>query len=106
MAYIRRVGILRVYWGGSIGCDVAYLEKVKISDCFKEVTMVRIYGSIFVFLGFVCGIAQIRADEMSVKVVGAPPETKGMRALFNEKDLTGWTGDARLWSVRDGVIHG
>lgn len=68
--------------------------------------MVRIYGSIFVFLGFVCGIAQIRADEMSVKVVEAPPETKGMRALFNGKDLTGWTGDARLWSVRDGVIHG
>ena len=68
--------------------------------------MVRSYGNIFVFLGFVCGIAQIHADEMSVKVVEAPAETPGMRALFNGKDLAGWTGDARLWSVRDGVIHG
>ena len=68
--------------------------------------MIRSYGSIFVFLGFVCGIAQIHADEMSVKVVEAPAETPGMRALFNGKDLAGWTGDARLWSVRDGVLRG
>lgn len=27
-------------------------------------------------------------------------------ALFNGKDLSGWEGDTRLWSVKDGVIHG
>jgi hypothetical protein len=27
-------------------------------------------------------------------------------SLFNGKDLTGWDGDPRLWSVKDGVIHG
>ena len=26
--------------------------------------------------------------------------------LFNGKDLTGWEGDARLWSVKDGCITG
>lgn len=26
--------------------------------------------------------------------------------LFNGKDLEGWNGDDRLWSVKDGVIHG
>ena len=26
--------------------------------------------------------------------------------LFNGKDLSGWDGDPRLWSVKDGVIHG
>jgi hypothetical protein len=26
--------------------------------------------------------------------------------LFNGEDLNGWDGDPRLWSVRDGVIHG
>ena len=26
--------------------------------------------------------------------------------LFNGKDLKGWTGDPRFWSVKDGVIHG
>lgn len=28
------------------------------------------------------------------------------RSLFNGRDLEGWDGDKRLWSVRDGVIHG
>lgn len=36
----------------------------------------------------------------------APAEPQGMQTLFNGKDLTGWDGDPRLWSVRDGVIHG
>lgn len=36
----------------------------------------------------------------------APAEPSGMRQLFNGTDLTGWNGDPRLWSVRDGVIHG
>ena len=29
-----------------------------------------------------------------------------MKSLFNGKDLAGWDGDPRLWSVKDGVIHG
>ncbi|MCR9198663.1 MAG: DUF1080 domain-containing protein [Planctomycetaceae bacterium] len=36
----------------------------------------------------------------------APPEPDGMQSIFNGKDLDGWDGDSRLWSVRDGVIHG
>ena len=28
------------------------------------------------------------------------------KVLFNGKDLTGWSGDTRLWTVRDGIIHG
>jgi hypothetical protein len=36
----------------------------------------------------------------------APAEQQGMRQLFNGTDLTGWNGDPRLWSVREGVIHG
>jgi hypothetical protein len=38
--------------------------------------------------------------------VTAPPEPEGMKSIFNGKDLTGWSGDPRLWSVKDGVIHG
>ena len=38
--------------------------------------------------------------------VTAPPEAPGMQALFNGKDLTGWNGDPRLWSVKDGVLRG
>jgi hypothetical protein len=36
----------------------------------------------------------------------APAEPAEMRPLFNGKELTGWDGDPRLWSVKDGVIHG
>ncbi len=36
----------------------------------------------------------------------APAEPEGMKSIFNGKDLSGWNGDPRLWSVRDGVIHG
>jgi hypothetical protein len=35
-----------------------------------------------------------------------PPEPTGMQSIFNGKDLNGWDGDPRLWSVKDGVIHG
>ncbi len=36
----------------------------------------------------------------------APAETAGMMTIFNGKDLAGWDGDPRLWSVKDGAIHG
>jgi len=36
----------------------------------------------------------------------APPEPAGMRSIFNGKDLAGWDGDPKLWSVKDGAIHG
>ncbi len=38
--------------------------------------------------------------------VAAPPEPADMRAIFNGNDLTGWDGDPRLWSVKDGAIRG
>ncbi len=36
----------------------------------------------------------------------AMPQPAGMRPIFNGQDLTGWEGDPRLWSVREGAIHG
>ncbi len=38
----------------------------------------------------------------------AAPQEQGaeFKSLFNGKDLTGWEGDPRLWSVKDGVIRG
>ena len=37
------------------------------------------------------------------KTFAAPP---AWWSPFNGRDLEGWDGDKRLWSVRDGVIHG
>ncbi|TWT50111.1 hypothetical protein KOR42_36580 [Thalassoglobus neptunius] len=46
------------------------------------------------------------AGMMSVQVDAAEPSAGEWKTIFNGKDLTGWNGDSRLWSVRDGVIHG
>ncbi len=47
----------------------------------------------------------VPAAEISPSVA-VPPEPAGMTALLNGQDLTGWDGDPRLWSVKDGAIHG
>jgi hypothetical protein len=46
------------------------------------------------------------ASAADVPAKSAPPEPEGMKTLFNGKDLEGWEGDMRLWSAKDGVIHG
>ncbi len=33
-------------------------------------------------------------------------ESSDLKEIFNGKDLSGWEGDSRLWSVKEGVIHG
>ena len=46
---------------------------------------------------------------MSLGLVSAAdvsPETEDMQRIFNGKDLSGWDGDPRLWSVKDGAIRG
>jgi len=51
-------------------------------------------------------VLSVRAAEEKPAAAALPPEPAGMTALFNGKDLAGWDGDPRLWSVRDGVIRG
>ncbi len=38
--------------------------------------------------------------------LAAPLRADEFRSLFNGKDLTGWEGDMKLWSVKDGAIVG
>ena len=42
---------------------------------------------------------------VAAEPVWAPAESR-MTPIFNGKDLTGWDGDPRLWSVKDGAIRG
>jgi hypothetical protein len=48
-------------------------------------------------LGFISGMVPFAA--------GGEVE-EGFTSIFNGKDLSGWEGDPRLWSVKDGVIRG
>ena len=41
----------------------------------------------------------------AVRMTAAESE-EGFKPIFNGKDLTGWKGDAKLWSVKDGAITG
>lgn len=50
-----------------------------------------------------CGLLATPALAADAK---APPASKDLKPIFNGKDLSGWDGDPRLWSVKDGVIHG
>jgi hypothetical protein len=52
---------------------------------------------IMLTVGIACGAG--RAQD--------PVETdEGFVSIFNGTDLTGWDGDPRFWSVKDGAIHG
>ena len=46
------------------------------------------------------------AEGSAAKGLTQKPKRKALRSIFNGKDLTGWEGDPRLWSVKDGNIVG
>ena len=43
---------------------------------------------------------------VAILLVACPAAAKDAKELFNGKDLTGWDGDARVWSVENGAIVG
>ncbi|MFM8176073.1 MAG: DUF1080 domain-containing protein [Pirellulaceae bacterium] len=51
----------------------------------------------------VWGTISFALAEEPISPPAPPPD---MQVLFDGKSLEGWDGDPRLWSVRDGVIHG
>ena len=68
--------------------------------------MRRRVSEMLVVLSCAFAVAATNAAEVAEPTSAAPPEPAGMEVLFNGRDLTGWDGDPRLWSVKDGVIHG
>src|SRR5437870_3246280 len=42
----------------------------------------------------------------SLTLYGPVQAAEEGQEMFNGKDLTGWTGNPKLWSVRDGAITG
>ena len=43
---------------------------------------------------------------LQTALAGDSDSSQEFLSIFNGKDLTGWDGDPRLWSVKDGVIRG
>ena len=46
------------------------------------------------------------ADRTQWPLIDDRPAEKGFLRIFNGKDLTGWEGNPKLWSVKDGAITG
>lgn len=42
----------------------------------------------------------------ALSLTAATDSDAGFKSIFNGKDLTGWNGNPKLWSVRDGAITG
>lgn len=51
-------------------------------------------------------MSRLVALALTFVAIAAPVRGDEFRPLFNGKDLTGWEGDAKLWSVKDGAIVG
>ena len=50
-----------------------------------------------------CAASAYAEDKPGSEEVDSAP---GFVRIFNGRDLNGWDGDPRLWSVKDGAIHG
>ncbi len=70
----------------------------------NKVSIVRNH-IIMALVGF-CALAVSQYLQAQTSSSTVPPEPSGAVALFNGKDLTGWDGDPRLWSVKEGAIRG
>ena len=65
--------------------------------------MHRLAVALAVGITVLAALVFARADAPSTD---AKPDEDGFVSLFNGKDLDGWKGDTKFWSVRDGAIAG
>lgn len=66
----------------------------------------RLVSTVFTFSAALAIMSAVAAVQADAPKATAPDEPAGMVPIFNGKDLTGWDGDTRLWSAKDGAIHG
>lgn len=53
-----------------------------------------------------CAAQEAQQTPQAAAAQAAPSESPELKSIFDGESLAGWAGDTRLWSVRDGVIHG
>jgi hypothetical protein len=59
---------------------------------------IRKHGGVLLLAALICVAATAGED--------APKPPSGFVSVFNGKDLVGWEGDAKFWSVEDGALTG
>jgi hypothetical protein len=59
-----------------------------------------------VLMAQLAGVSAQGRPDVDVTLIDDRPAEKGFIRIFNGKDLTGWDGSPKLWSVKDGAITG
>ncbi len=90
LAWVKSYGKGRVFYG-AIGHRTEHWWNTRILEFYLD------------GLQFVMG--DIDADTTPSSQISRGPEP-GFESLFNGKDLSGWRGNPRIWTVCDGVING
>src|SRR5262249_59464655 len=54
----------------------------------------------------VLSVSRLFALSLLAALIATPCPAQEFQSLFNGRDLAGWEGDSKLWSVRDGAITG
>jgi len=72
------------------------------SPCVREAAVAALVSAVLF-----ATMIHVQAEQATATLATTvPAEPADMQPLFDGKDLDGWDGDPRLWSVKDGVIHG
>ena len=66
----------------------------------------RHWQSIRLMAGLLAGFVVCDVSAAAEKPSAADGDDKGFVKLFNGKDLSGWEGNAELWTTEDGMIVG
>jgi type 1 glutamine amidotransferase len=90
LAWIKNQGKGRVFYS-ALGHS---------GDTYQDPTMLS-----FLLSGIQFAVGDLKADVTPLKQSKFNPE-KGYVSIFNGKDLKGWRGESRIWSVEDNCITG
>jgi len=90
LAWVRKYGKGRVFY-----CAFGHR-----TDIWWNPAILRFYLD-----GIQFAMGDLPADT-TPSAEGKPKVEPGFRSLFNGKDLSGWKGNPRIWSVKEGAITG
>jgi hypothetical protein len=78
----------------------------KMSTCPVRTSAASLPKAVTTILLVFAGVALFGVDRAGGAKAEAGETSNDSAVLFNGKDLSGWSGDERFWSVEDGAITG
>jgi len=79
-------------------------ERTNVMNCHPIANATRLAMIAWMIMGVLLLVPRIEASEPDP--AKSPGDERAFVSIFNGKDLTGWDGDPRFWSARDGILRG